>query len=222
MADAKRFFVPMVLLLTLAVSLIGASGTEEQNTASMRRLQDAIGMELATADRALTGEVGDFVVNQTGSILYVVAKFDQPADQWYLVSSDRFVFDAQNNNLRIDTANVDELSAGLLLDYAPEERSLRPVYTSRFKDSTAIGWYGDVLGRVDDAMLDLKAERVAYLGIAPAGMLGVDQLPLYRIPVSRVTDVDPNYRRITTSMSVGEFQNSQGFNDYWWPRDSMR
>ena len=139
---------------------------------------------------------------------------------WYL--RDRFVFDAENNNLRIDTANVDELSAGILLDNAPEERSLRPIYASRFKDGEAVAPQGDVLGRIDDAMLDLKAERVAYLGIAPAGMLGVDQLPLYRIPVSRVTDIEPIFRQITTSMSVSELQSSQGFNDYWWPRDAMR
>ena len=75
------------------------------------------------------------------------------------------------------------------------------------------------LGTVQDAMLDLTAKTIAYIALAPAGILGLGDR-MYAVTTDQISNIDPTQGRIIVNIDQEQLRANEGFSPDQWPNEA--
>ncbi len=206
------------------------------------RLSEAIGIALKNEAGDIQGTLNDLVVTPQGDIPYAVVTFSAPADvatqDQYLVPVDKISvastgMQAALNLSAADIQGLQKLESGQLpvgLSMAGAAAAGAPAapppaagaesanyfLATKLQGIAVMGAQEQELGTVQDAMMDLSAKKIAYVALAPAGVLGLGE-KMFAVPVDQISNIDVNQGRMMVNISQDQLKANPGFTQDNWP-----
>ena len=218
---------------------------EEQAGQMNIRLSEAIGIALSNSAGDITGTLNDLVVTPQGDIPYAVVAFTAPADvatqDQYLVPVENISVASTGMEATLDLAAADiqglqklengQLPAELAMAAAAPEAPAAeapaaeaPAAAGHFlatqlQGIAVMGANDQELGTVQDAMMDLAGKKIAYVALAPAGILGLGD-KMFAVPVDQISNIDVNQGRMMVNISQDQLRSNEGFTQDQWPNQA--
>jgi sporulation protein YlmC with PRC-barrel domain len=224
-----RLFTVMILFLAAPALMFAQQAQQpvqpavpgqEQPGQEAMRVQDLMGMQVASQDQSLQGTGDDFVFSQQGDLTHLVVSFLQQAEvgQRYLVPAEQVSMEEQQIIVQVteqELAQLDTIEA----DQLPQELAQEHFLATRLQEYSVTGTDGQELGRIEGAMVNLQQMRLEYMAVSPAGELGLAE-QLYAVSPEHIEQIDAQQNRITLSVGRQEFEQLQGFGQEDWPQQA--
>ncbi len=148
-------------------------------------------------------------------------------DNRYLVPVDRFTFGTAEQAIvvklsRQELQGLPTLQNGLLpADLGQAGGQAQHLLASSVKDYKVFSRENQNLGGVNDLMLDLKGQKVAYIALAAGGVLGIGE-KLYAVPLSAVSRLDTDQKTVVVDISETQLKANPGFDPGNWPAEAAQ
>jgi sporulation protein YlmC with PRC-barrel domain len=86
---------------------------------------------------------------------------------------------------------------------------------SSFEGETVLDLQGEMLGEIEDVMLDVRSGRIAYVVLCVGGLLGIGE-KYFAIPWSALT-LDTDRKCFVLDTDKERLKNAPGFDKAHWP-----
>ena len=86
---------------------------------------------------------------------------------------------------------------------------------SSFEGETVVNGHGEVLGEIEEIMLDVRSGRIAYAVMSVGGFLGIGE-KYFAVPWSALT-MDTDNKNFLLDVDKERLKNAPGFDRNQWP-----